>query len=148
MNAHATGTPKNDAVETAAIKEVLGRRAYEIPVHAVKSMTGHLIAASGAVEAAAAVLCIARRTVPPTINLAAADPACDLDYVPGTRTAVSRRHRALELLRLRRAERHRMFGRFPPSDPMASDNAQVTHDDRTGDIREAASPDPRSDGGP
>lgn len=83
INAHATGTPKNDAVETAAIKEVLGRRAYEVPVHAVKSMTGHLIAASGAVEASAAALCIARRTVPPTINLHVSDPACDLDYVPG-----------------------------------------------------------------
>ena len=81
-SAHATGTPKNDAVETAAIKEVLGGRAYEIPIHAVKSMTGHLIAASGAVEAAAAVLTIVRRTVPPTINLEAPDPACDLDYVP------------------------------------------------------------------
>jgi len=83
VNAHATGTPKNDAVETAAIKEVLGRRAYEIPVHAVKSMTGHMIAASGSVEAAAAVLTIARRTVPPTINLQVPDPACDLDYVSG-----------------------------------------------------------------
>jgi 3-oxoacyl-[acyl-carrier-protein] synthase II len=83
VNAHATGTPKNDAVETAAIKEVLGSRAYQIPVHAVKSMTGHLIAASGAVEASAAALCISRRTVPPTINLQVPDPACDLDYVPG-----------------------------------------------------------------
>lgn len=82
VNAHATGTPKNDAVETAAIKEVLGRRAFEIPVHAVKSMTGHMIAASGAVEAAAAALCIVRRTVPPTINLRTPDLACDLDYVP------------------------------------------------------------------
>jgi 3-oxoacyl-[acyl-carrier-protein] synthase II len=82
VNAHATGTPKNDAVETAAIKEALRRRAYEIPVHAVKSMTGHMIAASGAAEALAAALCIARRIVPPTINLRTPDPACDLDYVP------------------------------------------------------------------
>lgn len=83
VNAHATGTPKNDVAETAAIKEVMGRRAYQIPVHAIKSMTGHLIAASGAVEAAAAALTIARRTVPPTINLQKPDPQCDLDYVPG-----------------------------------------------------------------
>jgi 3-oxoacyl-[acyl-carrier-protein] synthase II len=82
VNAHGTGTPKNDAIETAAIKQVLGRRAYEIPVHAVKSMTGHLIAASGAVEAVAAALTLARRTVPPTINLRRPDPQCDLDYVP------------------------------------------------------------------
>jgi len=82
VNAHATGTPKNDVVETAAIKEALGGRAHQIPVHAVKSMTGHLIAASGAVEAAAAALTISRQTVPPTINLVTPDPQCDLDYVP------------------------------------------------------------------
>jgi 3-oxoacyl-[acyl-carrier-protein] synthase II len=84
VNAHGTGTPKNDVVETAAIKEVLGRRAYQIPVHAVKSMTGHMIAASGAVEAAAAALTLARHIVPPTINLRRPDPQCDLDYVPGS----------------------------------------------------------------
>ncbi len=81
VNAHGTGTPKNDIVETAAVKEALGGRAREVPVHAVKSMTGHMIAASGAVEAAAAVLTLFARTVPPTINLAVADPECDLDYV-------------------------------------------------------------------
>ena len=81
VNAHGTGTPKNDAVETAAIKEVLGERARRIPVHAVKSMTGHMIAASGAAEAVAAVLTLAERAVPPTINLRTPDPQCDLDYV-------------------------------------------------------------------
>jgi 3-oxoacyl-[acyl-carrier-protein] synthase II len=82
VNAHGTGTVKNDIVETAAIKETLGRRAYEIPVHSVKSMTGHLIAASGAVEAVASVLTIFNRCVPPTINLTKPDDQCDLDYVP------------------------------------------------------------------
>ena len=81
VNAHGTGTPKNDAVETAAIKEVLGEHARRIPVHAVKSMTGHMIAASGAAEAVAAVLTLAEGAVPPTINLRTPDPACDLDYV-------------------------------------------------------------------
>jgi len=81
VSAHGTGTPKNDVVETAAIKEALGPRAREIPVHSVKSMTGHMIAASGAVEAVAAVLTILRGTVPPTINLDTPDPECDLDYV-------------------------------------------------------------------
>ena len=85
VNAHATGTPKNDAVETAAIKEVLGPRAYEIPVHAVKSMTGHLIAASGAVEAIGRCACASRAAPsrPPSTS-ERRDPACDLDYVPGT----------------------------------------------------------------
>jgi len=83
VNAHGTGTPKNDVVETNAVKEVLGERAYRVPVHAVKSMTGHMIAASGAVEAAAAAMTLHRRVVPPTINLDKADPECDLDYVPG-----------------------------------------------------------------
>jgi 3-oxoacyl-[acyl-carrier-protein] synthase II len=83
VNAHGTGTPKNDAVETAAIKEALGNRAREIPVHAVKSMTGHLIAASGAVEAAATALSLHCGRLPPTINLERADPECDLDYVAG-----------------------------------------------------------------
>ena len=83
VSAHGTGTPKNDVVETGAIKEVLGPHAHEVPVHAVKSMTGHMIAASGAVEAAAAALTISQRCVPPTINLDTPDPECDLDYVPG-----------------------------------------------------------------
>jgi 3-oxoacyl-[acyl-carrier-protein] synthase II len=83
VNAHGTGTPKNDIVEALAIREVLGARAREVPVHAVKSMTGHLIAASGAVEAAAAILTVSARLVPPTANLEEQDPACDLDVVRG-----------------------------------------------------------------
>ena len=81
VNAHGTGTVKNDIVETAAIKESLGARAYDIPVHAVKSMSGHMIAASGAVEAVVAALTIRYNVVPPTINLEKADEECDLDYV-------------------------------------------------------------------
>ncbi len=83
VNAHGTGTPKNDIAETRAIKQALGRRAFEIPVTANKSMTGHLIAASGAVEAVASALTLAHNTVPPTINLTSPDPECDLDYVAG-----------------------------------------------------------------
>jgi 3-oxoacyl-[acyl-carrier-protein] synthase II len=83
VNAHGTGTPKNDVAETRAIKQVLGERAFKIPVTANKSMTGHLIAASGAVEAIASVLTIDDSAVPPTINLTNPDLECDLDYVPG-----------------------------------------------------------------
>lgn len=81
INAHGTGTIKNDIVETAAIKEVFGEHAYRIPVHSVKSMTGHMIAASGTVESVTSVLTISQKQIPPTINLIKADVQCDLDYV-------------------------------------------------------------------
>jgi 3-oxoacyl-[acyl-carrier-protein] synthase II len=68
ISAHATGTPKNDIAETAAIKQVLGHRAMQIPVHAIKSMTGHMIAASGAAEAVAAVITLCNGIIPPTSN--------------------------------------------------------------------------------
>lgn len=82
INAHGTGTTVGDAVETAAIKEVFGQHAYEIPVSATKSMHGHMMGATGAVEFIAALLSIKNRAVPPTINLDIPDPECDLDYVP------------------------------------------------------------------
>jgi 3-oxoacyl-[acyl-carrier-protein] synthase II len=82
VNAHGTGTPKNDPIETLAIKTVLGARAPRVPVCATKSMTGHLIAAAGAVEAIAAIAGMQASVVHPTINLDRPDPACDLDYVP------------------------------------------------------------------
>lgn len=81
VNAHGTGTPKNDVVETRAIKRVLGARAGVIPVTANKSMTGHMIATSGAVEAVASALTLHTGKVPPTINFTCPDPECDLDYV-------------------------------------------------------------------
>jgi len=81
VNAHGTGTPKNDVAETLAIKRVLGSRTGAVPVTANKSMTGHMIAASGAVEAAASALTLFAGQVPPTINLARPDPRCDLDHV-------------------------------------------------------------------
>jgi 3-oxoacyl-[acyl-carrier-protein] synthase II len=83
INAHGTGTPKNDVVETLAIKEVFGDLASEIPVTAVKSMTGHMIAASGAVEALVSILSIRNAKIPPIINLVSRDPECDLDFVTG-----------------------------------------------------------------
>jgi 3-oxoacyl-[acyl-carrier-protein] synthase II len=82
INAHGTSTPKNDPVETLAIKRLLGDRAKRVPVCATKSMIGHLISAAGAVEAVAAVACMRAGRVHPTINLDQPDPACDLDYVP------------------------------------------------------------------
>jgi len=82
VNAHGTSTPKNDPVETLALKRLLGDRAREVPVYAAKSMIGHLISAAGAVEAVAAIVGMEDGFVPPTLNLHEPDPACDLDYVP------------------------------------------------------------------
>lgn len=82
INAHGTSTPKNDIVETIAIKRLLGNRAKKVPVYATKSMIGHLISAAGAVEAVAAVVCMSAGKLHPTTNLDEPDPACDLDYVP------------------------------------------------------------------
>lgn len=82
--AHGTGTPLNDAAETAAIKKALGEHAYRIAITAPKSMVGHQLGAAGAVSAITAVLAIHEGVVPPTVNLETPDPECDLDYVPQT----------------------------------------------------------------
>lgn len=82
INAHGTATPQNDAVETAAIKNVFGETAYAIPVSSTKSMHGHLLGAAGALEFVISVAALGRGTVPPTRHLNTPDPACDLDYVP------------------------------------------------------------------
>ena len=82
VNAHGTSTPHNDQNETRAIRQVFGDHAGCLLVSSTKSMTGHLIGAAGAVEAAATALALERDLVPPTINQRTADPACDLDYVP------------------------------------------------------------------
>jgi 3-oxoacyl-[acyl-carrier-protein] synthase II len=82
INAHGTSTELNDRTETAAIKQVFGERAYGIPISSTKSMTGHLAAAAGAVEAAVSVLTLRDQYIAPTINHEYPDPSCDLDYVP------------------------------------------------------------------
>ncbi|MCP4714178.1 MAG: beta-ketoacyl-[acyl-carrier-protein] synthase family protein [Deltaproteobacteria bacterium] len=82
INAHGTSTYLNDKSETAAIKNVFGERAYEIPVSSNKSMLGHLVASAAAIELIISVLTINRNLIPPTINYENPDPECDLDYVP------------------------------------------------------------------
>jgi len=83
INAHGTGTPLNDKVESLAIKNVFGERAYSIPVSSIKSMVGHCLGSAGAIEAVASILSIIHGFVPPTVNHQEGDEDCDLDYVPG-----------------------------------------------------------------
>jgi 3-oxoacyl-(acyl-carrier-protein) synthase len=83
VNAHGTATLQNDSVETSALKDVFGARAYSIPVSSTKSMHGHLLGAAGALEFVIAVASMERSLVPPTMHLDSPDAACDLDYVAG-----------------------------------------------------------------
>ena len=82
INAHGTSTPLNDKHETKAIKVALGEGAYRVPISSSKSMTGHLLGAGGALEAAICVMAMKDGLIPPTINLDEPDPECDLDYTP------------------------------------------------------------------
>jgi 3-oxoacyl-[acyl-carrier-protein] synthase II len=83
VKAHGTATPANDVIETRALKLVFGA-GTQVPISSIKSMIGHSLGASGAVEAAAAILALAGGFLPPTLHLENPDPECDLDYVPGT----------------------------------------------------------------
>ncbi|MGX8774821.1 MAG: beta-ketoacyl-ACP synthase II [Bacillota bacterium] len=82
VNAHGTGTPLNDKSETIALKKVFGDDAYKLQISSTKSMTGHMLGGTGAVEAVASILTIKNGIVPPTINLDVPDPECDLNYTP------------------------------------------------------------------
>jgi 3-oxoacyl-[acyl-carrier-protein] synthase II len=82
VNAHGTSTPLNDSSETRALKRLMGPHACQVPISSTKSMTGHMLGAAGAVEAAICFLVLQQGLIPPTINYEVPDPDCDLDYVP------------------------------------------------------------------
>src|SRR4029077_19212663 len=81
INAHGTGTSLNDVMETKAVKRVFGERAYSVPMSSTKSMTGHGMGATAAIEAIFVILALRDQIAPPTINLDEPDPECDMDYV-------------------------------------------------------------------
>ena len=84
VNAHGSSTPLNDPTETKAIKDVFGESAYSLNVSGTKGYYGHALGASGAIETVISALAIEREWLPPTVNLAVADDACDLNFLPGT----------------------------------------------------------------
>jgi 3-oxoacyl-[acyl-carrier-protein] synthase II len=84
INAHGTSTPINDPTETLAVKKLFGEHAYKLAMSSTKSMTGHLLGAAGGLEGGIVALAVKHQIAPPTVNLEAPDPACDLDYVPNT----------------------------------------------------------------
>ena len=114
VNAHGTSTPAGDAGETRVLKLALGEeKAFRTPVSSTKGATGHTLGAAGAVEAVFTILALRDGILPPTLNQLEPDPDCDLDYVAEHRATAAGRRRALELVRLRRAQ-HRC--RLPPLD--------------------------------
>ena len=92
VNAHGTSTQLNEKFETEALKAAFGDDAYRVPISSTKSMTGHLLGAAGALEAAISLLAMRDGFVPPTINQTTPDPDCDLDYVPNAGRAAEVRH--------------------------------------------------------
>lgn len=95
INAHGTGTPYNDKFETVAIKTVFGKDAYNVAISSTKSMTGHLLGASGGIEAIASILALKDQILPPTIGYSVPDPECDLDYIPNVARTVENVNYAL-----------------------------------------------------
>ena len=88
INAHGTSTPLNDKGETKAIKKIFGEHAYKLAVSSSKSMTGHMLGATGAIESIICALTIRDGIISPTINYNTPDPDCDLDYVPNIKRSL------------------------------------------------------------
>ena len=114
VNAHGTGTPINDRVETRALRTVFGAHADSLLVSSTKSMLGHMMGAAGAVEAAVAALVCERQLVPPTINYEHPDPDCDLDYVPNAARRATVSHALSTSVGLGGHNSALIFGRWDP----------------------------------
>ena len=104
INAHGTSTPLNDKTETLAIKKVFGEAAYDVTISSTKSMMGHAMGASGALEAVACTLAIYNSIIPPTINYENPDPECDLFYTPNQAIVRKVNRTLVELVRPGRSE--------------------------------------------
>ena len=92
INAHGTSTQLNDKSETLAVKKVFGEQAYQVPISSTKSVTGHLLGASGSLEAVICAKVLNEKMLPPTMNYEFPDPECDLDYVPNVARAAAPAH--------------------------------------------------------
>jgi 3-oxoacyl-[acyl-carrier-protein] synthase II len=92
INAHGTATALNDVMETKAVKSAFGAHAYHVPMSSTKSMTGHGMGATAALEAIFSIMALRDQVAPPTINLTAPDPECDLDYVPNVAREIPMTH--------------------------------------------------------
>lgn len=104
ISAHGTATQLNDRSETSAIKTALGDHAYNVPISSTKSMTGHIMGGTGAIESIFCTLAIRDRILPATINYQTPDPECDLDYVPNTPRPARRQRLPEQRLRLWRTQ--------------------------------------------
>ncbi len=113
INAHGTSTPLNDVMETRAIRSAFGDRARSLAISSTKSQIGHLLGASGAVEAVVMALAVERQVAPPTINFLNPDPACDLDYVPNHARAMEIRNALSNSFGFGGHNTSLLFGRAP-----------------------------------
>lgn len=120
INAHGTSTSLNDKSETTAIKTVFGELAYKVPISSTKSMTGHLMGASGALEAAISVKVLEVGVLPPTINYEVPDPECDLDYVPNCARPCQAKHIMSNSFGFGGHNATIILSRFSPGDPESS----------------------------
>ncbi|MBO9350150.1 MAG: beta-ketoacyl-ACP synthase II [Thermomicrobium sp.] len=127
INAHGTSTPLNDAAETVALKQFFGGRQAVPPVSSTKALTGHLLGAAGALEAAISVLALMHQVIPPTWHLSEPDPDCDLDYVPNAPRKERLRYVMSNAFGFGGHNAVLIFGQYPPSESPSSRQSWSSH---------------------